>query len=565
MPIFYPPIDVETETPSGKDINYAEHEVLEALDKGLDDKWHVFHRLLWREVNPQGEKVGEMDAIVFHPSYGILVLEVKGGAIRSANGEWFQTNFRTGVEHKLKTPPFQQARKSRYYISDRLKRTALGPEFEKNTAITHTVWFPDITWNGAFPPEVPNGAFILDSRHLLDPVLHIRNILKQSNPHAKPWDTKDTKTLIQLLAPEVNLLMPLGVKLDRIKNRLFRMTESQVQALRSLRQQKRLLVEGCAGSGKTLIAVSLAREHLADGKRVLFTCYNKSLAKVIAADFEGTPGIDVINFHELAKVLCEKAGVPYVVPEATDALTDFFQNKCPELIMDCSAKTATRYDTIIVDEAIDFRDTWWTALEALGSDGFSYYAFYDRCQDLFTEKSEWKPPFDAEPIVLDTNVRNTRPIGRFAARIGNVPEAPYYGVKDGPEPVLLTYSKPEEIPSVLGKLVKDLMGKDKISPDSIVVLSPYKPRHERLNIKEFLIQQEKLFTTDLVTDGQNKVRVGTIQGFKGLEADVVILCGIDGHPPAYKPSNLYVGATRARSMLYVIHEVGIPLRLIMNR
>ena len=199
------------------------------------------------------------------------------------------------------------------------------------------------------------------------------------------------------------------------------------------------------------------------------------------------------------------------------------------------------------------------ALEALGSDNFSYYAFYDRCQDLFTEKSEWKPPFQGDPVILDTNVRNTRPIGRFAARIGNVPEAPRYAVKDGPEPVLLAYKNIAEIPAILAKLAKDLVGKDKISPDNIIVLSPYKPGHERLNIEGFINQQEKLFTKDLVNDGQNKVRIGTIQGFKGLEADVVILCGIDGHLPACRPSNLYVGATRARSMLYVIHEAGTKI------
>ena len=45
--------------------------------------------------------------------------------------------------------------------------------------------------------------------------------------------------------------------------------------------------------------------------------------------------------------------------------------------------------------------------------------------------------------------------------------------------------------------------------------------------------------------------MGTIQSFKGLEADVVVLVGIDGRSMR-RPANLYVGASRARAALYVL-------------
>jgi len=68
-----------------------------------------------------------------------------------------------------------------------------------------------------------------------------------------------------------------------------------------------------------------------------------------------------------------------------------------------------------------------------------------------------------------------------------------------------------------------------------------------------LIEKEGLLTTSTTDDG-DKVRFGTIHSFKGLEADVVILCGIDGKLPGCSPATLYVGATRARVMLQVIRQ-----------
>ena len=42
-----------------------------------------------------------------------------------------------------------------------------------------------------------------------------------------------------------------------------------------------------------------------------------------------------------------------------------------------------------------------------------------------------------------------------------------------------------------------------------------------------------------------------MQGFKGLESDVVVLVGIDLRCMRH-PANLYVGASRARAALYVL-------------
>lgn len=103
------------------------------------------------------------------------------------------------------------------------------------------------------------------------------------------------------------------------------------------------------------------------------------------------------------------------------------------------------------------------------------------------------------------------------------------------------------------KIIRDLTGKGKVKPDGIVVLSPYKHDGKQVGLGDIVSQNTEQFTTDMASAPAGKIRVGTIQAFKGLEADVVILCGVDGKLRACKPANLYVGASRARSMLYFLH------------
>jgi hypothetical protein len=545
-------VDFDEQGSCEKAGDHAERRVLTALDE-LDDRWRVFHGLHWRAIERgEGERCGESDLILFHPNYGILVIEVKGGGVKVEHGEWHYSSLYDGSLHRMKMSPFEQARRTRFYIHDRLSNIPILQGILKETTLTHTAWFPDLLWSAPAPPEVPGPGFILDSRDLKDPAPHLKRILNAAGPQKKVWSSSQIQSLVRALAPEVNLMPPLGVTLGTLRDRLFRMTAGQISALRALRNQKRLLVEGCAGSGKTLLAVMLAHEHVMMKRRVLFTCFNKHLARTIAAEFQNNETIDVVNFHELVRRLCDKAGISYEVPDDPDKRAAFFDLGCAELLEKCTKAVSERYDTIIVDEAFDFKDAWWIALELLGKKGFSFYLFYDRCQAVFNDEGKWSPPFDAEPVVLDKNVRNTKPVGDFAIKLGKLDIKMEYAVNDGPAPVVASYSDSAGLVTVLRKTLDELTGKMKVSPDEIVVLSPYRWDSERLGIREFVEKHRDMLTTDLGTRGQGKVRIGTIQSFKGLEADVVILCGIDGHLPACSPANLFVGATRARSMLHTL-------------
>jgi hypothetical protein len=189
------------------------------------------------------------------------------------------------------------------------------------------------------------------------------------------------------------------------------------------------------------------------------------------------------------------------------------------------------------------------ALEALGQSNFSWFCFYDRQQDIYLDETLWQPPFVAASMMLDINLRNPKHIGEFASRIGGVPQPATFRVNTGSVPVILRSESFLVMADQLRQLLRDLMGKESIKPEQIVILAPY--RYTNLQSAWAAGLDRVVVSDDLAYAHAGKVRVGTIQGFKGLEADVVILAGIDA-PAAKHPEWLYIGASRARGMLYIL-------------
>ena len=55
----------------------------------LSAPWRFFPSVEWRALGRDGEVIGEADVVVFHPQHGLVVFEIKGGAIHIEEGKWF--------------------------------------------------------------------------------------------------------------------------------------------------------------------------------------------------------------------------------------------------------------------------------------------------------------------------------------------------------------------------------------------------------------------------------------------------------------------------------------------
>src|SRR5438874_2589335 len=88
----------------------AEEQFYSQCRATLGAGWHVFHSCVLSMLEGEdGLRDNEMDFVCYHPKWGVLVIEVKGGRIRhDANtGSFFSVN-RHGESFEIKDP-FQQA------------------------------------------------------------------------------------------------------------------------------------------------------------------------------------------------------------------------------------------------------------------------------------------------------------------------------------------------------------------------------------------------------------------------------------------------------------------------
>ena len=521
----------------------AENRVFTAL-KVLPSPWQVFPTIEWRLLRGEGEVIGEADLVVFHPHYGLVVFEIKAGAVDVREGEWFYASGRS-----MKQSPFSQARRNRYALTDKLIQRFGKSAFEALT-LTHAVWFPDVHWSGPIPgTEAATRAFLFDRDALTKPEKYLLQLFRAVTPTPLVWSSSQQKAVREILAPDCHLLVPMVVQLDETLVDLQQATEQQIAILRILRTQPRLLVEGCAGSGKTLLAVCLAREHAALGKSVLLTCFNRNLAEYLSDVLADVPTVTVMNFHELVRTRVLAAGLSFQVPEELQQRIKFFRDDCPELLINAVELLGEGFDTLIVDEGADFTSTWWVALEVLGRQDFSWYCFFDRQQAIYQDDNDWVPPFNAAPFVLDTNLRNTRPIGEQAAKWGQVCLPNAFRIEEGLLPEIQYSLNFTLMGEQLKQLLRNLINRERIAPERVVVLSPYRHTNQKstwsIGLSEITIsiQMHKAIA--------GCVRVGAIQGFKGLEADVIILAGLDNQATSH-PEWLYVGASRAKVALYAL-------------
>ena len=77
------------------------------------------------------------------------------------------------------------------------------------------------------------------------------------------------------------MISELGIK----RNAFNRLLKEQANILNFLEEQPYAVINGAAGTGKTMIALEKSRRHAEDGEKVLFLCFNRFLCEYFKTNY----------------------------------------------------------------------------------------------------------------------------------------------------------------------------------------------------------------------------------------------------------------------------------------
>jgi hypothetical protein len=530
----------------------AEQKLYKALAKQLPNDCLIVHSLEFIKKTSKSNSHGdrEADFVIFSPSLGILVVEVKGGGIKYDKSieQWYSID-RHGNTHDIKNP-VRQAKDAKYEIRNHLQQK-MG---KKNLLLGHAVMFPDI--EHAAPLATPEMVTQIigtnrNISNLKDWVTSVFEFWTGEDPYYEKLGEQGIKVAEQIYGKQVTIRPSLRSIIEKEIQKQIELTNQQKSILRQLKRRKEALIEGGAGTGKTVLALDQAISLSEQGLKVLFLCYNQKLGDSLKIKTQHFESLHSMSFHEFCSWRVRQAKKNTerdLIEESKRAYpqADFYDVIMPNALIDSYEIAPIEYDVIIVDEGQDFKAEYWLAIELLTDQktDTKLYVFQDCNQAIYSDETEL--PINCEPLYLFDNCRNTRFIHEAAYQYykGADVEAPKL---EGEETQFISNKTIEQQSGEIDKLVSKLVNSENINPNDIAVITigPYSQAQDLLSRS-----RNKHLWAFKEFSPNSKVLVETAKRFKGLEAKILILWVIDEHDADEKM--LYVSISRARLRLWIV-------------
>lgn len=527
-------------------LSHAERRLYAALQEQLPDDYTAFHSIWWQvRDTTNGVRDGEADFVLAHPEWGILIVEVKGGRIRydGPGGQWFSN------DNAIKDP-FKQGREAKYSLLDKLKEQTYWRD--RWITVGYAVAFPDVAVKDDLRLDAPR-ELILDASDMADLAAWVEQAMRYLHgrrPDDNPLGRAGVEELVALLSPSWDLHPLLSAEIEQERQEMARLTEEQFVMLDFLGRHRRATISGCAGSGKTTLAVEKGRRLAREGFDVLLTCFNVNLAEFLGGDETLPRRLEVANVHALASDLARKAGLRHVGPHDDR----YFDQVLPDLMMQAVDRMGQQYDAVIVDEGQDFHDNWWVPLQYLlrDPDHGILYVFFDDNQNLY--QSAQQIPLELAPFSLTRNCRNTQHIHRMVTRFYRSDQTPLAQGPTGRPVQVDEYTDAASLKRALSRALHHLIAEEGLSPLDVTILTP--KSRQRSNLWR-LGSVGNWRLTDQWTTAGGEVFCTTVHAFKGLESPVVILAEIEPYATRDLETVLYIGCSRACNHLVVLASAGL--------
>jgi hypothetical protein len=551
----------------------GERRTFEALS-GLSDQYVVLHSLALEEHTRQAR--GEADFVVIGPE-GILCLEVKGGRVTHHDGRWIHTDH-AGRSYSKTKSPWTQAANNADTIHDRLAQTPGVPDALRRCLYASGVVLPDIEFR---PKHVGDSSVITDI--LLDQRRNLREMASFISRCFDYWRSRrgereplplflnstDIHAARDRLRGDFDFIPRLDMWVSEVEASVETATnEEKERYLAQVFDHERILLTGGAGTGKTVVSREYARRRVGQGERVLFLCFNKNLREVLRAQ-DKDPRVEYASFHDHleAELSRWRALPPAPGEDAERSERDlYFRKTVPEVFCDIAPRQykVAPYDCLVIDEGQDLiQPLYLRCMDVMLKGGLKsgrWHICYDPNQNIYNPEGfdEGLRFLKAEtthwPYRLVVNCRNTYPIAAYNAKATRT-ELPRIAKIEGPRVEVIPFSDCDHEVEVVQDLVRTLVRDQGVAKREIFLLSLTGFGNSCLRGSpqalgaEFPVTDMTRYNPELVA--HDSVKFCTAQGFKGLEAPVVLLIDVQRLD---RRDLIYTAVSRAKSVLYVLYD-----------
>lgn len=553
--------------PNGGESEFSQW--LDGLRNDTDECWHAVHNYVFKDDDNRRER--EADFILVCRT-GVIVVEVKGWHPEVREGVWYERTHGYGAladkpernTLSVRTrDPFIQVWENWGAIKKKLERKKLP----LMPFVISLVVFPLTVFDYDHPEREKWGRYLdAEAKSGLPEVL--KEVFKKQAAF-RNWDLNRSRMTPAQVESVMKALSP-DATFDEIRAHIIKARKMAVhrhelskRIVEGLYGNRKLLIQGPPGSGKSSAAVEYVRRQSRSGKRGIYICWNLLLAASMKAKFanEGWD-IEVWPWFELVKNAMVRAG-------HLDLVTFEKSNELEKLIEQVGGdfqKQINQYDYVVVDEAQDlFHRGIIYFLEAAMADGNGlekgeFMVLYDHLQ-AYSSASNGHDNLNylmlnAAHYKLSNHFRSSGAQGIIdlitAIDMGIwSPDAQY-----GPSVDVKTYNSKEQIVNDIRKTYNVQYAKKNYRPEECVVLFSS-------NLYDYKDERDRPFNGLMPADlfeqanedniaSPQKVHYSTALRFKGLERDVVFLVVADlDNPDRNYKHEFFIGVTRAKSKIYI--------------
>jgi hypothetical protein len=491
---------------------------------------------------------GEIDFIVIVPNKGLVLLEVKSSKQYrlTATGVWERFDESSSRWIAYPKSPWEQVTKNKHALIQILQGKSKLRHFPCGYGAA--VVFPRAVMQGRLPAGEDDPAMIIEATEIKNFSKIIRDILEGW------WEGEGKTEGIKMLLcpPEARFSYSLSLGIQQQNREIIKLTQRQLRVFQGLKRHNMVQVLGKAGTGKTILGLELAKEAVGHGQRVLFLCYSRGLASWVASTNKSELLL-ATNFHRLARQYIMSSSLKW--PSSPD--DEFWRIGVCELFLQaiCKIGKDALFDTIIVDEAQDFIGEWLILVRELWNESGRIVFFGDENQTLFGGQL-----FEHAQVVkytLQDNCRNSKYIAMMCNNIlkdagVNIDADSFDMLPEGNTPrIAICGSLDDRRLTVIKQLQQWIH--EGLYLSQIAVLSPWNDNNTLgLGNEDEVIKGIK-FTRHLDTwRGGKACLFETIKGFKGLEADAVILIDVNETSAGFTLQDAYVACSRAKHELLIV-------------